>query len=342
MKKFAILVCLLSSIISRPSVAQTFRAEYTTELQTNFKASNWINLLRLKASLSLGKHFHLEVSSLSTAETHDDRLAQDLQVFSNIEAGNLPFALAVANVEWQYKGSTLSVGIRNMNEDYFTTPVTSLFTNSSCGIFPTIAANAPIANYPLASVGINYTLQTGNWSLSASLYNGQGYSRFTGKENVFRFCPQSDGIFTLASADYQHRGSHYIAGASLHHGRHLLPASDTRTSPLSRTRNIGTVWSYVEQRISPSVDLLLQYSACLSPQVECRTYAGIGAVIHIGSTELGFLTNYADFSSRKEEESELTWKIPCFKNGYLQPTFYFIHSGHPNYVLGMVRAGYSF
>ena len=58
-------------------------------------------------------------------------------------------ALAVLGYMHEWKEAHLFVGVRNVNEDFFTSDVTSLFTNGSCGIFPTIAASYPIANFPL-------------------------------------------------------------------------------------------------------------------------------------------------------------------------------------------------
>lgn len=98
----------------------------------------------------------MEMASISIAETHERPLIDDWQGFSNIEEENTPLALAVLGIRWQLKKSFLFVGVRNLNEDYFTSPYTSLFTNSSCGIFPTLSVNYPIANYPLASIGIDY------------------------------------------------------------------------------------------------------------------------------------------------------------------------------------------
>ena len=103
-------------------------------------------------SRTLGKGFRIDLGSISIAKTRPERLIDDRQGFSNIEADNLPFSLSVAGLSFSRGASCLFAGLRNMNEDYFASPVTSLFTNSSCGIFPTIAANYPIANYPLSSL----------------------------------------------------------------------------------------------------------------------------------------------------------------------------------------------
>lgn len=41
---------------------------------------------------------------------------------------------------------------------------TSLFTGSSCGIFPTISASYPIANYPLAGLTVYFDVSFGGWT----------------------------------------------------------------------------------------------------------------------------------------------------------------------------------
>lgn len=168
-------------------------AAYAGELLSDFRAWNWVNMLRLEFSQPLGSRLRLDIATISIARTRKGRLIDDLQGFSNIEEEDTPLAPAVACVTWSRGRSQLSVGIRNVNEDYFTSPVTSFFTNSSCGLFPTVSANYPIANYPLASLGIHYVFQTERWEFQASVYNGQGYDSFTGRSSVFRFRPQRTG-----------------------------------------------------------------------------------------------------------------------------------------------------
>ncbi|WP_417127512.1 carbohydrate porin, partial [Phocaeicola sp.] len=222
MTKFLTLFLSLTTGASHCCQAQELQVNYTTELQSDFKqGSNWVNLLRLNFTHSLGKHTTLQAATISTARTRSESLADDFQTFSNIEEENHPLDLATLGVQQQFGHSSLFFGIRNLNEDYFTSPVTSLFTNSSCGIFPTLSADYQIANYPIASVGLHYELQFTRWSLQASVYNGKGYYRFAGKENVFRFCPQSDGILSITSLNYQHHGSNYHVGFALHSSMHM-------------------------------------------------------------------------------------------------------------------------
>lgn len=217
MTRFMKLFLSLAAMSCHCGLAQELQVSYTTELQSDFKqGSNWVNLLRLDFTHSLGKHTTLQAATISTARTRAESLADDFQTFSNIEEENHPLALATLGVQQQFGHSSLFLGIRNLNEDYFTSPATSLFTNSSCGIFPTLSADYQIANYPVASVGLHYELQFTRWSLQASIYNGKGYYRFAGKENVFRFCPQQDGILSVTSLNYQHHDSNYHVGFALY------------------------------------------------------------------------------------------------------------------------------
>ena len=228
--------------------AQEVSVEYTSELQTDFSRGNFVNLFRLQAEMPLAGSVSMEMASISVAKTRKERLANDLQTFSNIEEDNLPLALAVCGFNWKAnENHSLFWGIRNMNEDYFTSPVTSFFTNSSCGISPTISCNYPIANYPLASMGIHYSFTSKCVEILAPVFNGIGYCDFSGRTNVFRFCPQSDGLFGLAQIGCQSRGNAYYLGACGYSGKGTDYQSGT------------TFWTYTEQNLTDHLSLIGAY-----------------------------------------------------------------------------------
>lgn len=189
-------------------MAGNFGAEYTTEWQTDFRQGvNWVNLLHLSYSSPTFLGMQLNAASVSIAQTREEAFMHDLQTFSNIEEENLPFALSMLGIGRETEKYSVFFGIRNVNEDYFTSPCTSLFTNSSCGIFPTLSAETPLANYPVASVGFDGKIRWNRWLFQLSVYNGTGYKQLTGKENVFRFCPKSDGILGMTSLNYEYLNS---------------------------------------------------------------------------------------------------------------------------------------
>lgn len=218
--------------------------------------------------------------------TADESIGGDLQTFSNLDADDIPFALSLCDLSWQIDDhQSLYLGVRNMNEDYFNSPVTSFFTNSSCGIYPTISANYPIANYPLASVGLHYHIEAEHVSVNASVYNGEGYGKTTGRESVFRFRPSDDGVFAVADVQYSRNGSRYFAGGAFH------CKDGVSVSP----------WAYAEQSINDKVSLIAGYSHAFAEEyVECRDFVGWGAFCQLGKVDVGIFTDFARFAEARE------------------------------------------
>lgn len=309
--------------------------ELTSELQgTHTGDYNYVNLLRLNAALPIvspksenprGVGLTFEIASLSTCMTAHESIGGELQTFSNLDAGNIPFALSVCNLTLNVGDRhSLFLGIRNMNEDYFCSDVTSFFTNSSCGIYPTISANYPIANYPVASMGVHYRYENENenknknrrFVVQASLYNGTGYNRFTGRENVFRVCPKDDGVFGVAEVSYTHRGSSYFLGNALY--------CKEGVSPSTKLRINSTPWFYTEQSINSNLSLIAGYSHAFGAEAECKDFIGLGAYYKIGKYQLGAFANYANFSEANEFATELTGKIPISRHIDIQPSVHLI------------------
>ncbi len=330
------MIMAVAALSCHPLAAQTTCGiEYTTELQTDFANLNHVNLLKLTFSQHICSKIRFDLRSISIAKTRSERLIDDLQTFSNIEEENLPFSLAVAGLTFSLGNSHLFAGIRNLNEDYFNSPVTSLFTNSSCGIFPTISANFPIANYPLSSLGIHYELDMESWKIQASVYNGRGYNGFTGGNSLFRFCPAADGLFGITSLNYQSHGSSYHFGGVLYHG---FPAFQEQTEKKSIS---GALWGYIEQQLTPQLSLLAQYSAAFPSNMWCHLFGGLGLVMRFRKAEIGVFSDCAVFSGVKEFASELTGKITVSHHVNLQPAIHLIQGSYGFKSVALMRLNIS-
>lgn len=337
----AICLCCVMTVMAQEVEKKLWKPEFGLELNSELQVLsydaggdastkyNYVNLLRLNASMLVAKGLSFHIASISTCMTSEENIAGDLQTFSNIEAGNIPFVLSACALTWDIPAAangrnrhSLSFGVRNMNLDYFASELTSLYGNSSCGIYPTISVNHDIANYPLASVGAHYryerllgkadTDEPNVLALQASLYNGLGYNRFTGRDNVFRFCPQSDGLFGLARVEYQHDGSSYFLGVC---GRKTFGGVES-SSP--------TIWSYAEQRLTEHGSLIAGYSHAFGSGRECRDFVGIGGKYSWRRCELGIFTDYAHFSECGESATELTCRIQLTPHLTLQPMAHLI------------------
>lgn len=320
--------------------------DFTTEQQLTHRGKyNFANLLRLQASLPIGRSLSFDIGSLSTYMTRRESIGGDLQVFSNLDAEDIPFALSLCGLNWEINSRhSLFLGIRNMNEDYFTSPVTSLFTASSCGIFPTISCNYDIANYPLASIGAHYRYdnehdsQQGRFAFQTSLYNGLGSRRFAGRDNIFRFCPQSDGLFSLTQVDYHYRGGSYFLGACGHYGDATVDG---------KHRFGTTLWAYTEQQITESLSLMAACSHAFGSSAACSDFAGIGGRYAWRRCEFGLFTDYARFAEGGESATEFTCKIQFNPHIYLQPSAHFAFTpsttgGTDFCSMALLRLGVSF
>ena len=157
--------------------AQSFNGQYISEWQWDMnRNTNLVNQLRLELSVPIGKgKDSFEAATLHVAKTNDG-IIDDWQGFSNIDEDNHFALLAVLGYMHEWNSGHLFVGVRNVNEDFFTSRVTSLFLNSSEGLFPTIASSYPIANYPHSGLTLYFDVTKGKWTFRNSLNNGAGYS----------------------------------------------------------------------------------------------------------------------------------------------------------------------
>lgn len=296
--------------------AQTWGIEYTGELQTGFNGKScFANQLYLNAELEVNEHLKFCASTLSLARSRQDRVLNDLQVFSNLDADNIVLTPCIAGVEWSINDShSLYVGIRDVSADYFTSPVTALFTNSSSGIFPTVSCIQQIANFPLAAVGLHYSYTHQHLDLQASLYNGIGHDQITGRENVWRVDPKCDGLFAMTQADYNLNESHYFLGGCLHTG--------TQVDREARS----ALWVYAEQALTPTLSLIADYSHAFGKGVECSDFAGAGVQYAERQSTVGLFCDYARFGQQEECAAELTFKYQVNPHLYAQTSYHLIHN----------------
>lgn len=339
-----------------PAAAQTFGVSYTSEVQyapTNCR-TNWCNLLRTDFRQPIYSGGEFRVVTIHIYKASPKRVIADRMIFSNIEEKNNPFAIAVLGYTQQIGSSSLFLGVRNMNEDYFTSPETSLFTNSSCGIYPTISTNYPIANYPLSSLCLDYKGQFGQWNVKGSLYNGVGYSGWSKGDNPFIFDFKQDGIFGITEINYQTNYGSYFCGASLHNRLFLCDANagqrDETISAQTQKKRGLTWWGYAEQRLwagtGHEINLLVQYSQDSSASISCKQYAGLGVTwLHKDSQQrqynIGVVFSAAQFCETNEFTVEVTYRYLFRPNSYLQPAVHLIWNNGGFHPVFMFRFSYA-
>ena len=327
--------------------AQELGVQYISEVQSDFsKSTNWMNFLRLDASLKIGSRGSIDFASIHTYKTLDRSVADDWQVFSNIDNDNLAFGLAVLGYTHQFSDRfRLFAGVRNVNEDYFVSDGTALFTNSSHGIYPTIAENYPLGNYPLSALGMhaNWTVSD-NWTLQGSLYNGVARQLF-GPDHGLLDIRKDDGIFFMGDASYTHDsklpGSYYVG----------ISYSNKIHGDITESKTNLAYWAYGEQSIYKAggrrIDLMAQFSQNLSVDSGCKRYMGAGLILYNILTEktdntIGVVVNNADYDFGNETVLEATCCVQFTENIAIQPAYQRIWNSDGSYNAGLLRLNVEF
>lgn len=359
------ILLIIFSIAPCLSFAQEFSGELTSEWQWDMnKRTNWVNLLRLNMRLPLanGKGA-FEAATLHVAKTKEETILADWQGFSNIEADNMFAAIAVLGYMHTWRNAHLFVGVRNVNEDFFTSNETLLFTNSSCGIFPTIAASYPIANYPFSGLILYFDVTRGPWTFRNSLYNGTGYNGWKGNDNPFLVRPKRDGVFNISQLEYSAHDARYFAGLTVHTRQHLTceqepfgakdgasasENDDEELAPTEKTTSKTTFawWLYGEQPVwaagDRSVVCMAQYSENTSRKNECYRYAEMGCAYRDSLNECGLSSQYARFQEGNEWSVELTWRRQLSETVAVQPSFQYINNANGQFTVLSARLCLSF
>lgn len=352
-KQFALLLlCLLISGWSFAQTTHEVTASYATEFQTNFGSRyNWVNLVTLNAQLSteklgLWRNGAFKLCAISIYRLREVKVFNDLIGYSNIEEGNLPIAPFEFAYLHRFRKVELSGGLRNMNDDYFTSPYTLSYTNSASGNYPTISANFACANFPLSALGVhvNYSINP-LFTLQSSLYNGVARSLRDGFAQLMRVDPKRDGVIAISELGFSNAR---LYASILNLGG--LYQTPSRSEEGVVKRNFA-VWANLEQglycRNKRGVGALLQLSIAPKHRNRCTNYLGVGGVftgwlMPGGADRLSILLNSARFAQHRESALELTWSAEVVKGLVCQPALHLVKAGGQHGTIGMLRFVYSY
>lgn len=338
---------LIGSIYSTFSFAQEFSGQYTAEWQWDMnKNTNWANLMRLDMNIPIGKgNDAFEAATIHVSKTND-QIIDDWQAFSNLDADNMFAAIAVLGYKHEWNSGRFFVGVRTVNEDFFTSDITSLFLNSSCGIFPTIGASYPIANYPVSGLTLYFEVEKNGWRFKNSIYNGVGYNGWTCHDNPFLIKPKEDGVFNMSQLEYSCRGGQYFAGISIHSRQFSVDEEGGIDPSASCNRATCAWWLYAEQPLwtanDKAVTAMMQYSQNTSHSSACDRYAGIACAYTNSQNECGLSGQYARFHQGEEYSVELTWKRQLTKSIAMQPSLQYITNDNGDFTALCARLYYNF
>jgi len=279
-------------------------------------------------------------------------VADDNQVFSNIMLDcQLPLALSVFGITQNISERfSVFLGVRNLNVDYFTSPCTALFTNSSDGIFPTLADNWRLANYPTSAMCLHL-----EWNMSPqltwknSLYNGASSTQWN---RIFRFAPHDDGIINVSEISF-HADDDSLSMLGEYHLGFLYsntPDEDVGNGEVkvkgysNRKKSNCSVFGLAEQPIyrdRQTYKLLLQGGYSPKRLNDTYGYFGVGLTgerLFADDDHAGVQVHRALYSDGgRETDVEMTYSLPVTKTVSVQPALHFIHTSGDNNVVGLLR-----
>jgi porin len=324
-----------------------FDINYTTELQYNFKAKyNWVNLLSFELDKNVWKNGCFGLQTISTYKTSKERIINDLQVFSNIETANMWVNLFFAGYTHTFDSITLFGGIRNVNRDYLTSRYTTIFTNSSCGVYPTVSGNFPVPNYPSSAMCLHSEFRFPNKiKLKNSIYNGMG-RQILQSSSFFSVNPARDGVLDVFELSYTPKSIYYgfysVGGV-------LGIGNDDRIKNFSgqKYKNANyALWGNVEKSVfkvnKREVGFILQGSFAPESQNNCISYVGAGTILtgFVSSKKTDYLClfiNRAAYHGIAEIATEFTWQYAITSSITIQPVFDYILTGKERNVIALLR-----
>ncbi len=339
------LICLASTVAVAQNESESrpyeWSVTYITEGGWNVadKRTSWCNLLEVGGALDLWKGARVEATALGTFRAGCP-LADDLQGLSNIDPGfNRAFRLIQGGISQQLGDKViLFAGLRNVDTDHFTSPLTGLFTGSSNGNFPVLSGNFPLGTYPMAALALHAEYRpTSTLTLKETVYNGVADDRL---EHQFCFRPDKDGVFNIGSLTYESPADTKLPGSyTVGYGLGTQPIEDEDDLSYNYA-----LWLLGEQQVARvggcGLGVMVQGGMSPAGRSACRYYWGGGLTLaEIGRCEatVGVAMNRAIYSDGTETDWELTAHVPVWKCFAVQPALHCIRTNGETTVAGLLR-----
>ena len=299
------------------------------------------------------------------ANSHGDepsvRLIGDFQVVSNIEAGNHTFLYELW-FKQSFKNVTTTIGLQDLNAEFASSELGSLFLNSSFGVHSVISDNILAPIFPLTSPGITICWDVSpKVSLKTALYRGCPIDFDENPYNLKWDMDHLQGLLWVTEGQYAWSGKQKginVLKAGVFFHQHC-PGSDVVNSETGDelTHDYG---AYVvgDHQIMKCGDhgLSMFYQLGVCPRNDNFAYMGAGfaytgLLSKKGTDVLGLAVADGMLTKergRDETTFELTYKVQITDQIYLQPEVqYVVHPGGTdlqlkNATVGVVRLGLEF
>ena len=353
--------------------ALELNAAYKGDLVSNFRGgiqtgTTYLGLAELfigfdteMAGLWKGGQFLIRGANSHGGEP-SSTLIGDLQVVSNIEAGNHTFLYELC-YQQAISQVTATIGLQDLNGEFANSEVSSHFLNSSFGIHSVISSNIAAPIFPITKPGITLCADLSKkFTLKTAFYAGCPIDFESNPYNLNWDLFYEEGLLWINEAQFSWTGSReksnvLKAGAFFHQHceeSDLLPEEE---KIVCRDYGIYLVGEHqVSSTEKENGGLKIFYQAGLSPRNDNCGYFGAGCaytgLLSSNGTDvlgLAFANGMLDDQHGNNETTfELTYKVQLTHQIYLQPDLqYVVHPGGPdaqlkNATVGLLRLGMDF
>jgi porin len=280
---------------------------------------------------------------VNSANTHGNepsmRFLGDLQVASNIEAGNHTFMQEI----WYkqvWKHGEITIGLQDLNINFVNSSNSSLLLNSSFGILPTVSGNVPAPIFPLTSLGIST-----NWKLArrltllSAVYDGSATDFDENPHNLNWDIGVGEGLLLFNELQREtmigKMPGLYKAGIYIHQHFSTEDDHDEDVDTLFRNNNgiyfIGDQMFWKSDADERNLCFFIQLGWAPQRQNINHHYLGLGfnftgLLSRKGYDIAGIAMAHDGLrgSTRHETTLEFTYRYNLFKFLYLQPDIQFI------------------
>jgi porin len=354
------------------SCAWQLNATYKGDLVSNFhggisSGTTYLGLADLflhfdaeKAGLWKGGEFLIHGGNSHGGEPSAN-LIGDFQVASNIEAGNHTFLYELW-FKQTFSQVTVTAGLQDMNAEFASSDIASLFLNSSFGVHSVISDNITAPIFPLTSPGITFCWATSERiNIKTALYRGSPIDFEANPYNIKWSLNHLNSLLWVNELQYmwtgsQERNNVLKAGVFFHqHSSENDVVNSETGNKLTHDYGFYLVGDH-KVYSTGNHELSIFYQLGLSPRNDNFGYVGAGSTYtglfsKKGADVLGLAVADGMLTKergRDEITFELTYKVQISDQIYLQPEMqYVVHPGGTdlqlkNATVGLVRLGLTF
>lgn len=305
--------------------------------------SSYLGLAKLQASFDFDKARlwrggQFLINAINThGATPSANLLGDIQIASNIEAGNHTFFQEIW-LKQSINKLELTLGLQDLNVEFANSEYGALFLNSSFGMIPIISNNLSAPIFPLTSLGLTLKWKISDqYTFINALFDGTPTDFSNNPYNLKWQFKTGDGLLAISEIQYKNElnrlSGTYKLGAFTHN--HFFEKFFNKNFPDSIKDIVFGFYAYADQEILKFNDKTLGLfgQLGLSPTTFSRSnfYFGLGMNFtglfsKKGNDILGLAVAHGSFSYKLFHETsiELTYQYPISKNIFFQPDIQYI------------------